>query len=286
VSYLRRSSPLHAARASIAAGYCAALVLAALLTNQPLILGAVGLATALAAAGAGVGRRVAHSLYFSVPMVVLVVVVNALVSRNGLTVLARFGDWGPFGQVDPTLEAVCYGAVIGLELAVIVAVCALAGATVDPDEVLRSLRRVSFSSALTASLATRMVPLLAADAGRIGEAQRSRVHGASRAAIMRAITTNALDRALDVAATLEVRGYGAARRPPRIARPVSRHDAAFGAAGGLIAVLALLAAVFRLAAFRFYPTVSGRFGATQFLVAAAFVVLAVAPFLERRGTQR
>ena len=168
----------------------------------------------------------------------------------------------------------------------IVAVCALASATVDPDEVLRSLRRVSFSSALTASLATRMVPLLAADAQRIGEAQRSRVHGASRAAIMRAITTNALDRALDVAATLEVRGYGAARRPPRLARPVSRHDVAFGAAGGLIAVLACCVAVLRLAAFQFYPTVSGRFGVTQLLVAAGFVVLAVVPFLERRGTER
>jgi energy-coupling factor transport system permease protein len=281
VSYLRRSSPLHAARASIATAYCAALVLAALLTHQPLILGAIGLATALAAAGAGVGRRVARSLYFSGPMVVLVVVVNALVSRNGLTVLARFGDWGPLGQVDPTLEAVCYGAVIGLELAVIVAVCALASATVDPDEVLRSLRRVSFSS----GLATRMVPLLAADAQRIGEAQRSRVHGASRGAIMRAITTNALDRALDVAATLEVRGYGAARRPPRVARPVSRHDVAFGFAGGLIAVLACCVSVLRLAALRFYPTVSGRFGVAQLLVAAGFVVLAVLPFLERRGIE-
>jgi energy-coupling factor transport system permease protein len=286
VSYLRRSSPLHAARASIAAAYCAALILAALLTRQPLILGAIAIATALAASGAGVGRRVARSLYFSMPMVVLVVVVNALVSRNGLTVLARFGDWGPLGQVDPTLEAVCYGAVIGLELAVIVAICALASATVDPDEVLRSLRRVSFSSALTATLATRMVPLLAADAQRIGEAQRSRVNGASRAAIMRAITTNALDRALDVAATLEVRGYGAARRPPRVVRPVSRHDVAFGAAAGLIAVLAFLVSVLRLAAFRFYPTVVGRFGATQFLVAVGFVALAVLPFFERRGIER
>ncbi|HEX2703398.1 MAG TPA: energy-coupling factor transporter transmembrane component T, partial [Solirubrobacteraceae bacterium] len=280
MSYLPRSSPLHAARASIAAAYCAALILAALLTHQPLILGALGLATALAAAGAGVGRRVARSLYFSVPMLLLVVVVNSLISRNGLTVLARFGDWGPLGQVDPTLEAVCYGAVIGLELAVIVAVCALASATVDPDEVLRSLRRVSFSSALTATLATRMVPLLAADAQRIGEAQRSRIHGASRAAIMRAITTNALDRALDVAATLEVRGYGAARRPPRVGRPVSRHDLAFGFASGLIAVLAFLVLVLHLAAFRFYPMVVGRFGVTQLLVAGGFVVLALAPFLE------
>jgi len=286
MSYLRRPSPLHAARASVAAAYCAALILAALWTRQPLILGALALACALAGAGAGVGRRVARSLYFSVPMVVLVVVVNALVSREGLTVLARFGDWGPFGQVDPTLEAVCYGALVGLQLVVIVAACALASATVDPDEVLRSLRRWSFHSALTASLATRMVPLLAADARRIGEAQRSRVHGASRASVMRAITANALDRAVDVAATLEVRGYGAARRPPGVVRAVSRHDVAFGCAALLIAVLACLSGVLRLAAVRFYPTLEVHTGFAALALAGGFVALALAPFLQRRGIER
>jgi len=68
---------------------------------------------------------------------------------------------------------------------------------------------------LTATIATRMVPLLALDARRIGEAQRCRPNPGGRLAVMRAITANALDRSLDVAATLEVRGYGSARRPAR-----------------------------------------------------------------------
>ncbi len=286
MTYLRRPSPLHAARASVAAAYCGALVLSALLTDQPVALGALGIAVGLAAAGAGVGRRVARSLWFSVPMVALVVLVNALVSRYGLTVLARFGDWGPLGQVDPTLEAVTYGAVIGLELVVIVGACALASATVDPDEVLRSMRRVSFHSALSATLATRMVPLLAADARRIGEAQRSRVQSGSRTAIMRAITANALDRAVDVAATLEVRGYGASRRPPRVPRAISRHDLAFAASAFAIAVLAVVTSVLRLATVRFYPTLDIHTGLTQFALSAAFVLLAAAPFAQRRGIER
>ena len=286
MSYLRRSSPLHAARASVAAGYCAALAFAALLTHQPLILGALALACALAAAAAGVGRRVVRALCLSAPMVVLVVLVNTLVSRNGLTVLARFGDWGPLGQVDPTLEAVCYGAVIGLQLGVIFAVCALASATVDPDELLRSLRRFSFHSALTATLTTRMVPLLAADARRIEEAQRTRLHRASRASVVRAVTTNALDRALDISATLEVRGYGAARRPPRIARARSRHDIAFALATVAIVLLAAITALTSLASATFYPTVAISFGVVQGALAAAFVLLALAPFAERRGIER
>ena len=108
-------------------------------------------------------------------------------------------------------------------LALIVAVCALASAAVDPDELLRSLRRVSFRSALTATIATRMVPLLALDAQRIGEAQRCR--GRSRRGARsdaRAITTNALDRSLDIAATLEVRGYGKRVGSARRSAPCAR----------------------------------------------------------------
>ena len=37
-------------------------------------------------------------------------------------------------------------------------------AAVDPDELLKALRRISYRSALTASLATRLVPVLARDA--------------------------------------------------------------------------------------------------------------------------
>ena len=283
---LRRASPLHAARASIGALWCAALALAAALSPNPLLLGALALAVALAAAGAGVAGRVLRSLRLSLPMALSVALVNALISRNGLTVLARFGDWGPLGQVDPTLEALCYGAAVGLELVVLVGVCALWSAAVDPDELLRALRRVSFRSALTATLATRMVPLLAYDAQRIGEAQRSRLRGASRVQVLRAVSANALERSLDIAATLEVRGFGAGRRPPRYSRPLSRHDLAFAASAAAIAALALANARAGLAPFRFSPTLAAPLGARQLALAGALVALATAPFLERRGTAR
>ena len=286
MSYQRRASPLHATRASIGAAYCTALILAAILTRQPLILAALGLAVALAAVASGAARRVARSLVYSIPMALLVAVVNALVSRNGLTVLARFGYFGPFGEVDPTLEALTYGAVLGLELCVIVAACALASATVDPDELLRSLRRFSFRSALTATLTTRIVPLLALDSRRFAEAQRTRAHPASRAAIMRATTSGALDRALDIAATLEVRGFATAARPPRNRAPLSRHDLAFATAALALAAAAIAAALAHLAPFTFYPTLRGPFGPRQFAFAAVLVAIATLPHLQRRGIAR
>ena len=166
MTYLRLASPLHAVRASVGAAYCAALVFAALIVAHPLVLGVLALVVLAAGAAAGAGGRVTRSLWLSVPMALVIVAINALVNRNGLTVLVRLGDAGPLGQLDVTLEAVGYGARAGLQLIVIVAACALASAAIDPDELLRSLRRVSFRSALTATIATRMVPLLALDARR------------------------------------------------------------------------------------------------------------------------
>jgi len=277
-----RASPLHAARASAGALYAGALVLAAIAIPHPVVLATLALTVLAAGAAAGVGRRVARSLWLSVPMAALVVVINALVNRNGLTVLARLGDAGPFGQLDITLEAIVYGARQGLVLIVIVAVFALASAALDGDEVLRSMRRLSLRSALTAAVATRMVPLLAHDAKRIGEAQRCRPTPGGRLVVMRAITTNALERSLDIAATLEVRGYGTARRPTRRRRPLSRHDAAL-----LVSSAAIVAVTFAVPVhFTFYPRIHSAAGARAALVAGALALAALAPFAQRRGIVR
>ena len=282
MSYLRRASPLHATRPSVAAGYCAALIVAAFATAHPLILGALALAVLGAGIGARAGGRVARSLILSLPMAVAIVLVNALVAREGLTVVLRLGDGGPLGQLDITLEAIAFGAKEGLVLIVVVAAAALASAAIDPDEVLRSMRRVSFRSALTATIATRMVPLLALDAQRFGDAQRCRPRPGGRVAVMRAIAANALDRSLDVAATLEVRGYGSARRPARARRPFSRHDLAFAAAAAAILALALAWST----PFAFYPSIAGSFGASAFAHAAALVLATLGPFAQRRGIER
>ncbi len=62
IAYRRRASPLHAARATVVGAYCAAIALAALLTEHPLLLGSL-LATVLAAgAAAGNGPQLLRAL--------------------------------------------------------------------------------------------------------------------------------------------------------------------------------------------------------------------------------
>jgi energy-coupling factor transport system permease protein len=284
VSYRRRPSALHAARADCVLAYLAALALAALMLSPPLVLG--GLLVAVLAAGrlARVGRELRRALVPVLFLGVVVAAVNALVTRDGLTVIARFGDVPLLGNTDVTLEATVYGVVLGLRAAVLVLLGALYTLAVDPDEVLRLFRRVSFRSALTASLATRLVPVLLRDARRFGEAQRCRPGPPpSRLALVRVSTTGAFDRALDVAAALETRGYGAARRPPRARREFSRHDIAFALAAAGIVAVALVAPLAGLTTFSAYPALHAPVGFGTFLTAAGLLVLALLPFLDRRG---
>jgi energy-coupling factor transport system permease protein len=288
VTYRRRASPLHAARASVACLWCAALALAALISWHPLVLAAVLLVALGAALAAGVGREVGRfTLLVGVPIGVLFAVVNPLISRDGVTVVARLGGVWPIPQFEVTAEAIAYGAVTGLRAVALIACCALYFSAVDPDRVLRLFRRFGFRSALTATLATRLVSVLGADARRLADGQRCRPgKPASRLSLVRAVTAGALDRAGDVAAALEVRGYGGAVRPALERAPWSRHDLAFSVSAVALLALSVGAQAAGAAGFDAYPRVDLQGGVGAAAIAAALVVAGLAPFLDRRGIAR
>ncbi len=285
--YRRRDTPLHAARASAGLAYCAAPALVALLCDNPIVLGAALLCVVGAGTAAGVGRELRRAGRIAVPLALMIAAINPLVTREGMTVIARLGEVPGLGQLDVTLEATVYGLLLGLRALVLIEAFALYSAAVDPDDVLRLFRRVSYRSALTATLATRMVPVLARDARRLADAQRCRpARPAPRLALVRAVAGGALDRAVDVAATLEVRGYGAARRPPRTRRPWSRHDLGFVAAAAAMMALALAGTLAGAGGVQAYPVLDVEAGPAQFALAAALVAAALAPFADRRGVTR
>ena len=287
MTYRPRSSPLHAARAGAACAYCLALAFAALTLSDPVALGAVTVAVGAAAIGAGVGSEVRRAALLALPLAVTVVLVNALVSRDGLTVIVRLGDLPVLGHTDITLEATAYGAILGLRAFTLILCGALYTTAVDPDEVLRLFRRVSFRSALTATLATRMIPVLLRDARRLTDAQRCRPgRPPSRVQLMRAATSGVLDRALDVAAALEVRGYGVAHRPPRWHKPYSRHDLHFAVAAAAMIALVVASRLGDLVPFHAYPSLYAPVGASVLGVSIGLLVCALLPFADRRGIER
>lgn len=284
MSYRRRASPLHAARAGCGCAYCLALACAALIFSGPVLLGVLTVAVIGAGVAAGVGRELRRAAMLAIPFALLIALINALVSREGVTVIARLGDLPILGHTDVTLEATAYGGILGLRAVALILCGALYTAAVDPDQVLKLFRRVSFRSALTATLATRMVPLLLRDSRRLADAQRCRAGGApSRRQVMRAATFGLLERALDAAAALEVRGYGSARRPPRYAVPYSRHDLAFASSAAGVLAIAIGSRAAGIEAFSAYPALHAAVSVGELVAVAALLGCALLPFADRRG---
>lgn len=283
MSYRRRPTPLHAARAAASISYCLALAIAALVLSNPVALGAVILALVVALLAAGCRRELRRTLMLAFPLALVIAAVNALVTRDGVTVILRLGDLPLLGHTDVTLEATTYGGILGMRAMALLLCACLYTAAVDPDEVLRLFRPLSFHSALTATLATRLVPILLHDSRRLADAQRCRAGSPpSRLTLMRASTAGVLDRALDVAAALEVRGYGAARSARSARRPWSRHDLAFSIASLAILSVGLAGRLSGLVPFHAYPSLHAPVGGAL-PVALALVACGLAPFANRKG---
>jgi energy-coupling factor transport system permease protein len=265
--------------------YLGSFVVVAFLYSSPLVLLAAGAAVYVAGSVAGARSAVRATLRMGLALALLIIVVEALLVDRGATVLVRGGHWPILGQVDITLEAIVAGTLIGLRAVVTIVAFGVYSSCVDPDKVMRALRPVAQRSALTATLVSRLVPVAAADAGRLRDAAQLRGPGAAavgKGPLARRLLAGSLDRAVDVAATLELRGYslggprGARRREP------SRFDGRFYAVAALILVAAIVGKILGADDFRTYPTVEIGLGPATLAVSAVVLVSGLAPWRRER----
>lgn len=303
-AYTPRPGPLQSASPGAAVAYLGALVVVAFLYSSPLVLAAVGIAAALAGRLAGAGRAVVAAIKLGLAIALPIVVVNALVVNRGETVLLRLGEWLLLDRVDVTAEAIADGAVFGLRAVVVMIAFAVYSACVDPDRVLRALRPLAGRSALTAVLVSRLVPVAAADAARLRDARQLRGPAAAsvgRAAMARRLLTGSLDRAVDVAATLELRGYSlerprrSRRMPEHLYDPKvkqlfsrgSRFDRRFYVVGAVILIAAIAGKLLGADGFHAYPTIGLDANAATLGLALVVVLSGFAPISRRaRGARR
>jgi energy-coupling factor transport system permease protein len=281
LAYTPRPGRLQAASVPAAALYLGSLTLIAFVFSNPIVLGGAALAVAVAGLAAGARAALAVSLRWGLWLGAVIIVVNALVTDLGATVLIRGYDVPVLGPLDVTLESICAGAVLAQRILVVTMAFAVYSACVDPDRVLRLLRPVARRSALTATLVARMVPVTAGDLSRLREAAALRGPGAAsigKAALARRLVEGSLDRAVDVAATLELRGYALPARNSRQPGPRSRHDRGFILAGGAIAAVSVAAPIVGVGAFETYPELALDADGATLALAAALPVLAALPF--------
>jgi energy-coupling factor transport system permease protein len=290
LAYRPRPGPLGDAGAPAAIVYLSSFAVVAFAFSNPLLLAGAGAGVAVAGAAAGAGQALRLSARLGLALGVAIVAVNALVNHRGDTVLVRGFDLPVVSPLDVTLESIVEGGVLALRVLVVVTAFAVYSASVDPDRVLRLLRPVARRSALTATLIARAVPLAAADHARLREAAALRGPGAAaagRAAVARRLVEGSLDRAVDVAATLELRGY-ALQAPVAASAPRrrSRHDGRLLAAGLAIAAGALVGRAAGLAGFEAFPSIEIAADPATLALAAFAPLIAPLPFARARYRPR
>jgi energy-coupling factor transport system permease protein len=289
LAYRRPSGPLADVGALAATAYFGSFALVAATFANPIVLAGAAGGVVVAGMAAGAGRALAVAARYGLALGVVFVAVNAIASQRGETILLRLGEVPVLGRIDVSAEALCEGAILAGRVLIVMMACAVLSATVDPDRLLRLLRPVARRSALTASLITRLVPLAARDYARLSEAVALRGPAAApvgRPAMVRRLVAGSLDRAVDVAATLELRGYARGAPGRSGARPPGRHSASFGAAGLAICAIALLAALRGVGGAEVYPGVQIDADAASLALAAAMPLLAAAPLLLARPARR
>ena len=112
----------------------------------------------------------------------------------------------------------------GIMLAAIIAILAAASSLTNPHRLLRSLPLVVYEFGVAVVIATSMVPQLVASVKRIREAQKIRGQNLRGLKSWRRVALplleDALSRSLDLAASMDSRGYGITRRRTKY-RPTS-----------------------------------------------------------------
>ena len=283
LAYVPSRGPLQSASLGPVALYLGAYLAVCLFSGDPVTLVAATVGVALAGLGAGCGRAVSFSIRIGGSIAAFMILINGLVAERGATVVLRLGELPLLGAVDVTAEALAAGAVIGLRVLGTMVVIGIWSAAVDPDRVLAAVHRVAHRSALTATIVSRLVPLAVADQVRLAEASSLRGPAATpvgTAAAARRLLAGSLDRSVDVAATLELRGYSNEPKGAPPTRKRSRHDRRFLVAG-LAMIGALLLNVFiGGSGFEAYPSITWEVGPTSILSA---VVLVAAGMVTRRA---
>lgn len=175
----------------------------------------------------------------------LTVPFNALSNHTGQIVLFRLPVNWPIIGGPITLEATIAGAVNGLGLFTILAVFAAFNAVVDHYQLLRATPPFLFPAGVVVSIAITFVPQMVLSAREIRQAQRIRGHRfrglRDLLPLVMPLLANALERAIQLAETMEARGFGS------ITAPISRRQAIATQLITLLSLLSLLAGLSMLA---------------------------------------
>jgi energy-coupling factor transport system permease protein len=243
-----------------------------------LVLGAAWIVYAALGRATPVGSSWGSFVKIGLLFFALTIPFNALSIHMGQIVLFRLPVSWPIVGGPITLEAIIAGAISGLALFTILVVFAAFNAVVDHYQLLRATPGFLFQAGIVVSIAIAFVPQMVLGAKEIRQAQRIRGHRfrgiRDLLPLVMPLLANGLERAIQLAETMEARGFGSA------VAPASRRGAVLAQLATLVALLGLLAGLFLVA---FVPERSTWGWA---LVALGVAVMLAVFWLQGRRVQR
>jgi energy-coupling factor transport system permease protein len=300
LSYRDKDTVIHRLSPLVKLAWGGGLVILSLIFSHPVYIIILFLSIIPLVRLAGVGREWASTLKLALWLGLSIIVINALFSYHGDHVLLA----APFrlpavGQPVITLEAIAFGAVMALKLAVIISVFSLINLTVHPDDIMAvSLKmRLPYKSVLVTSLSTRFVPCLVEDIGRISDSYRTRgvqldaggwfKRVKNRAKITTALLANSLDRSVQIAEAMEARAFGSGKKRVFYKEiNISKIDAAALGVGLLPLAAGITVRVLGYGDYQYYPRLASTGGGGEWALAAVMLLLlaAIMPlaFIKRR----
>jgi len=203
-----------------------------------LVLGAAWIVYAALGRSSSIGSSWGSFVKVGVFFFALAIPFSALSMHAGQIVLFSLPASWPIIGGPVTLEAVIAGAVNGLALLTILIVFAAFNAVVDHYQLLRATPAFLFQAGVVISIAITFVPQMVLSAKEIRQAQRIRGHRFQGVRdllpLVIPLLANGLERAIQLAETMEARGFGGA------VDPLSHRQALLSQAGTLGALIGLL----------------------------------------------
>ncbi len=229
--------------------WAAGLAICAMRTNNPFLLALIGavacVVVSLRRSSAPWSRSIAFFLRIGVLVIFIRVVIEILFGQRGvpghvLFTLPRvpLPAWAAAVSIGGpvTLESVLIAFVEGLQIAVILICFGAANSLASPYRLLRSLPAVLYETGVAVTVALSFTPELVQSIGIVRQARRQRGIPTRGLRGMRGVAVpvleSALDRSLQLATSMDARGYGR-----RIALGKASRGLASGATvGGLLLV--------------------------------------------------
>ena len=291
--YEKREVFLQSFHTLISLFYICVLFVSSMISDHPLFIGGIFLLTLLTLAEAGALEKGEKLLQFGIGLTLLIMIINPLVIRTGATILWMSPQLPLLGRMEISLEAICYGAAMGMRLMTLLLICCLYNEMVDPDRLLGQMTRFTYKSGLMLAMAVRLFPAVVRDLASAREVQELRgvnfnsghlfIRVRKYAWVFRAVLVSTLEGSFQTAEAMQARAFGSGARSCYSRDLWRPRDLICLLTSSLALILLIYAKIRGYCDFNYYPRLGSLWGNVTTAIWLGFILLCLAgpAFLSR-----